>query len=153
MSRTAGRPFMRRVTCILAGLFIAAFFVGFTWRALLMYFSGDDVMNLYGYWSRPTADLVRANILFWTPYYRPFGGVIYRTLFALFGFNPRPLYILYYASFLLNLYLAYVVLKRISGSAETSALATLIWSVHANFAYLYYNAGSLYDFSCFLFFF
>jgi hypothetical protein len=91
--------------------------------------------------------------LFWTPYYRPFGGVIYRTLFALFGFNPRPLYILYYASFLLNLYLAYVVLKRISGSAETSALATLIWSVHANFAYLYYNAGSLYDVYCFLFFF
>jgi hypothetical protein len=153
MSRTAGRPFMRRVTGILAGLFIAAFFVAFTWRELLMYFSGDDVMNLYGYWSRPAADLVKANILFWTPYYRPFGGLIYRTLFGLFGFNPRPLYILYYASFLLNLYLAYVVLKRISGSAETGALATLIWSVHANFAYLYYNAGSLYDVYCFLFLF
>jgi hypothetical protein len=150
MSRTDGRPFLRR---IVAGLFIAAFFLAFTWRALVMYFSGDDVMNLYGYWSRPAADLVKANILFWTPYYRPFGGVIYRTLFAVCGFNPRPLYILYYASFLLNLYLAYVLLKRISGSAETSALATLIWSVHANFAYLYYNAGSLYDVYCFLFFF
>ena len=138
---------------ILTGLFIAAFFLAFTWRALLMYFSGDDVMNLYGYWSRPVADLVRANFLFWTPYYRPFGGVIYRTLFALFGFDPRPLYILYYASFLINLYLAYVVLKRISGSAETGALATLIWSVHANFSYLYYNAGSLYDVYCFLFYF
>ncbi|HTA69491.1 MAG TPA: hypothetical protein VK776_14470 [Bryobacteraceae bacterium] len=153
MSRTAGRPFKRRVTAILAGFFIATFFVAFTWRELLMYFSGDDVMNLYGYWSRPAADLVKANILFWTPYYRPFGGLIYRTLFALFGFNPHPLYILYYASFLLNLYLAYVVLKRISGSAETGALATLIWSVHANFAYLYYNAGSLYDVYCFLFLF
>lgn len=141
---------MRR---ILAGLFIGAYFMAFTWRALFMYFSGDDVMNLYGYWTRPVADLVRANILFWTPYYRPFGGLIYRTLFAVFGFNPHPLYILYYASFLLNLYLAYVVLKKIIGSAETGALATLIWSVHANFAYLYYNAGSLYDVYCFLFFF
>jgi hypothetical protein len=150
MSWTARRPFIWR---ILAGLFIATFFLAFTWRGLLMYFSGDDVMNLYGYCSRPVADLVRANILFWTPYYRPFGGVIYRALFSLFGFNPRPLYILYYASFLLNLYLAYVVLKRISGSGETAALGTLIWSVHGNFAYLYYNAGSLYDVYCFLFFF
>jgi hypothetical protein len=150
MSLTAGRPFIRR---ILTGLFIGAFFLAFTWRTLFMYFSGDDVMNLYGYWSRPAADLIKANILFWTPYYRPFGGLIYRTLFALFGFNPRPLYILYYASFLLNLYLAYVVLKRISRSAETGALATLIWSVHANFSYLYYNAGSLYDVYCFLFYF
>jgi hypothetical protein len=144
---------MQRSTGKLTGLFIGIFFLAFTWRGLFMYFSGDDVMNLYGYCSRPVADLVRANILFWTPYYRPFGGVIYRTLFSLFGFNPRPLYILYYASFLLNLYLAYVVLKRISGSGETAALGTLIWSVHGNFSYLYYNAGSLYDVYCFLFFF
>jgi len=141
---------MRR---ILTGLFIAAFFVAFTWRGMLVYFTGDDMMNLYGYWSRPVADLVRANILFWTAYYRPFGGVIYRSFFALFGFNPRPLYLLYYATFLVNLYLAYVVLKRVSGSAETGAFATLILSVHANFYYLYYNAGALYDVYCFLFFF
>jgi hypothetical protein len=141
---------MRR---ILTGLFIAAFFLAFTWRGIFGYFTGDDMMNLYGYWSRPVADLIQANILFWTHYYRPFGGVIYRTMFALFGFNPRPLYVLYYATFLLNLYLAYVVLKRASGSAETGALATLILSVHANFYYLYYNAGALYDVYCFLFFF
>jgi hypothetical protein len=141
---------MRR---IFTGLFIAAFFLAFTWRGMLVYFTGDDMMNLYIYWSRPVADLVRANILFWTPYYRPFGGAIYRTFFALFGFNPLPLYVLYYATFLLNLYLAYMVLKRISGSAETSALATLVLSVHGNFYYLYNNAGALYDVYCFLFFF
>ena len=141
---------MRR---IFTGLFIAAFFLAFTWRGMLVYFTGDDMMNLYGYWSRPVAELIKANILFWTPYYRPFGGVIYRTFFALFGFNPRPLYVLYYATFLLNLYLAYLVVKRISGSAEIGALATLILSVHGNFSYLYYNAGALYDVYCFLFFF
>ena len=27
-------------------LFIAAFFLAFTWRGMLMYFTGDDVMNL-----------------------------------------------------------------------------------------------------------
>src|SRR5579864_965453 len=141
---------MRR---FLTGLFIASFFLAFTWRGMLVYFTGDDMMNLYGYWTRPVADLIRANILFWTPYYRPFGGVIYRTFFALFGFNPLPLYVLYYASLLLNLYVAYLVLKRISGSAETGALATLLWSVHGNLSYLYNNAGSLYDVYCFLFYF
>ena len=45
-------------------------------------------MNLYGYWSKPVSSLVKANFFFWTPYYRPFGGVIYRTIFGLFGFNP-----------------------------------------------------------------
>ena len=140
---------MRR---ILSGSFIAAFFLAFTWRGMLVYFTGDDMMNLYGYWSRPVSDLIKANIFFWTPYYRPFGGLIYRTFFALFGFNPRPLYLFYYAGFLLNLYVAYLVVKRLSGSAETGALATLIWSVHGNLSYLYYNAGSMYEVYCFLFF-
>jgi hypothetical protein len=79
--------------------------------------------------------------------------VVYRAVYALFGFNPRPLYLFYYASLLLNLYVAYLVLKRLSGSAEIGALATLAWSVHGNLEYLYFNAGSLYDVYCFLFFF
>ncbi len=141
---------MRR---LVTGLFIAAFFLAFTWRGMRMYFTGDDMMNLYNYWTRPASQLLQANIFFWTPYYRPFGGLVYRTVFALFGFHPRPLYIIYYASLLLNLYVAYLVLKTISGSAETGALATLLWSVHGNLDYLYYNAGSMYDVYSFLFFF
>ena len=140
-------------TKVAAGLFIGAFFAAFTWRGLLVYFTGDDVMNLYMYWSRPVSDLIKANAFFWTPYYRPFGGIIYRALFALFGFNPRPLYLVYYASLLVNLYVAYLVLRRIGGSREIGALGTLIWSVHGELDYLYYNAGSMYDVYCFLFFF
>jgi hypothetical protein len=136
----------------LAGFFIAAFFLAFTWRGIFMYFTGDDVMNLYYYWSRPVWQLIRANIFFWSPYYRPFGGVIYRTFFAIFGFHPLPLYVFYFATFLLNFYLAYLVLKRIAGSAATAALATLVLSVHGRLNYLYYNTGSLYDVYCFLFF-
>lgn len=120
---------------------------------MLVYYTTDDVMNLWKYWTWPVSRLVTANIFFWTSYYRPFGGLIYRPLFALFGFNPRPLYLVYYAFLLLNLYVAYLVLKRISGSAEIGALATLLWSIHGNLDYLYYNAGSMYDVFCFLFFF
>ncbi len=137
----------------LTGLFIAAFFLAFTWRGMLVYFTGDDVMNLDYYWSRPVSQLIRANIFFWTTYYRPFGGLVYRAFFALLGFNPLPLYIFYYATFLLNLLLAYLVLKRLGRSPEIGALATLIASVHGHFDYLYNNAGSLYDVYCFTFFF
>jgi hypothetical protein len=142
---------MRRVTGMLTGLFIAVFFLAFTWRGMLMFFTGDDVMNLYGYWTRPLAELIKANVLFWTSYYRPFGGAIYRTFFAIFGFNPRPLYVFYFATLLLNLYVAFLLFKRLSGSGETAALASLIFAVHGNLDYLYYNAGSLYDVYSFLF--
>ena len=59
---------------VLGGAFIACFFLFFTWRGLLVYYTGDDLMNLYGYWSQPVSALVKANFFFWTPYYRPFGG-------------------------------------------------------------------------------
>ena len=138
---------------ILAGLFIGCFFLFFTWRGVLLYYTGDDLMNLYGYWSKPVGSLVKANFFFWTPYYRPFGGVIYRTIFGLFGFNPSPLYIVYFAAMLLNLWVAYLVFKRIGGSREIGAIATLLWAFHGKLDYLYYNAGSMYDVFCFLFYF
>jgi hypothetical protein len=138
---------------VLGGLFIAGLFLSFTWRGLLVYYTGDDMMNLYGYWSKPVSSLVKANIFFWTPYYRPFGGIIYRTLFAIFGFNPYPLYVLYFAAMLFNLWLAYMVFRRIGGSAELGAIAILLYCFHGKLDYLYYNAGSLYDVFCFLFYF
>lgn len=137
---------------VLAGLFIACFFLFFTWRGLLSYFTGDDMMNLYSYWSQPVISLVKANIFFWTPYYRPFGGVVYRTIFAIFGFNPFPLYIVYFAAMLANLWLAYLVLRRLGGSREIGTIATLLYAFHGKLDYLYYNAGSMYDVFCFLFF-
>jgi hypothetical protein len=143
----------RLLRAILAGLFIAGFFLFFTWRGVLGYFTGDDLMNLYGYLGKPVSALVKANFFFWTPYYRPFGGVVYRTLFGIFGFSPRPIYVVFFAAMLVNLLLAYLVLSRIGGSREIGAIAALLFSFHGKFAYLYYNAGSMYDAFCFLFYF
>jgi hypothetical protein len=141
------------VRSVLAGLFIAGLFLFFTWRGLLVYFTGDDMMNLYGYWSQPVSALVKGNLLFWTPYYRPFGGFIYRTFFAIFGFNPYPIYVLFFVAMLVNLWLAYMVFRRIGGSGELGAIATLLYCFHGKLDYLYYNAGSMYDVFCFLFYF
>jgi hypothetical protein len=142
----------------LGGVFVACFFLFFTWRGLLVYYTGDDLMNLYGYWTHPVSALIKANIFFWTPFYRPFGAVIYRPLFSIFGFNPYPEYVIYYAAMLANLWLAYRLFARLATSPETSApreigaIAVLVWAFHGKFDYLYYNGGSLYDVFCFLFF-
>ena len=137
---------------VLGGAFVACFFLFFTWRGLLVYYTGDDLMNLYGYWSHPVSALLKANIFFWTPYYRPFGGLIYRPLFAIFGFNPYPEYMIYFAAMLANLWLAYRIFTRLGGTREIGAIAVLVWAFHGKFDYLYYNGGSLYDVFCFLFF-
>jgi hypothetical protein len=142
-----------RLLSILAGLFIACFFLSFTWRGLLIYFTGDDLMNLYGYWIKPVSALVKGNVFFWTPYYRPFGGIIYRTSFAIFGFNPYPIYVVFFLAMLLNLWLAYMVFQRLGGSREIGVIATLMYCFHGKLDYLYYNAGSMYDAFCFLFYF
>jgi hypothetical protein len=146
-----GRGSMLRT--ILAGSFIACFFLFFTWRGLLVYYTGDDLMNLYGYLGKPVSALVKGNIFFWTPYYRPFGGIVYRSLYAIFGFNPYPIYVVFFAALLVNLLLAYLVLSKIGGSREIGAIATLLFAFHGKLDYLYYNAGSMYDAFCFLFYF
>lgn len=136
---------------VLGAAFVAAFFLFFTWRGMLVYFTGDDLMNLYNYWIQPVSQLVKENFFFWTPSTRPFGAVIYRPLFAIFGFNPYPEYVLYFAAMLANLWLCYRVFARLSGSREIGAIGTLLWAFHGKFGYLYYNGGSLYDVYCFLF--
>ena len=137
---------------VLGAVFVACFFLFFTWRGVLVYYTGDDLMNLYGYWTQPVSALVKGNLFFWTPYYRPFGGIIYRTLFAIVGFNPYPEYIIYYSAMLLNLWLAYRLFARLGASRELGAVAVLLWAFHGKFDYLYYNGGSMYDVFCFLFF-
>src|ERR1700674_2747309 len=81
-ARSGSEPKAGRLRPILAGAFIACYFLFFTWRGLLVYYTGDDMMNLYGYLTRPVSALVKGNIFFWTPFYRPFGGVVYRSVYA-----------------------------------------------------------------------
>ena len=52
-SSSTGRSGPRILQPILAGLFVAGLFLSLTWRGLLIYYTGDDMMNLYGYWSNP----------------------------------------------------------------------------------------------------
>ena len=61
-------------------------------------FTTDDVVNLAAYWNQSPAALVKAVVLYFSPSYRPLGGLFfYRPLFALAGFHPFPYRIVCFA--------------------------------------------------------
>jgi hypothetical protein len=132
-------------------LFIAAFFLFFAAEGLTTSFGPDDLMNLYRWWSRPSSDLLRASVLYWTDAHRPMGGAFYTGLFALFGFNPLPFRIASLALVLLNLWLAYVVARRLTGSRAAAAIATLVFCYHPYLFDIYLSTGMIYDVLCFTF--
>ena len=77
-------------------------FTWFTWRGMTAFYSGDDMMNMYGAWNLNPWRLGRALAMIWIPIYRPLGAVVYRIFYAVFGFHPLPLYIFCWLLLALN---------------------------------------------------
>ncbi len=134
-----------------AALLLAAWFLARTWRGLLVYFQGDDAMNLYQAWILAPWKIALANLTPFTAVYRPFGTAVYRSLYAIFGWHPLPFRILVYALMLLNIGLLYRLARMLTGSAEIGVLAALIGSYHPRLIDLYLNGGAIYDVLCYTF--
>jgi len=84
---------------------------------LSAYLTGDDLMNTYSYWTRPTIQLIKEGIIFYpAEVFRPLGALYYCPLFKLFGLNPRPYRIVGMALLLANLGLLYLFCLRLSRS-------------------------------------
>ncbi|HTM49452.1 MAG TPA: hypothetical protein VL285_12245 [Bryobacteraceae bacterium] len=143
------KPFLRAVFAALVILYLFAF----AGDGLRAYFTGDDLMNLYHYWSQPLGRILLESVVFFpADILRPLGALFYGPLFALFGLNPLPYRVVCMALLLINLGLLYVFCRRLSGSREAAALACLIGAYHANLGDLYYNSGTIYDLLCYTFF-
>ncbi len=124
-------------------------------EGLHAYFTGDDGMNLqalHHYWQKPYWQSVLDALAIATPAYRPVGGLFYRTLYPLFGFNPLPFRVACYVILAGNLLLAYFLLQRLSGSRRAALFALVLFSFHASMMDLYYNTGTVYDLLCFTFY-
>ena len=131
---------------------LAVIFVWFTWRGLIMFFSGDDMMNMHGAWMLNPWRLGRALFMIWIPVYRPLGAAVYRIFYAAFGFHPLPLYIFCWLLLALNAVLAYRFFRELAGPTATLAFTALsLTLVHGNFQDLYLSAGTIYDRLWFLF--
>lgn len=145
-------PEARRFWYVLTGAFVLAWYLFFTWRSIGLYFDPDDMMNLYLVWSKPLGQLLRANLFFWSDFYRPLGGLFYRTLFALAGFHPLPFRVVCLSVGALNIGLCFWFARLISGSERAAALAILLFAFHPRLLEVWYRTGVVYDLLCFTFF-
>jgi len=127
---------------IAATLVICATFA-FAADGLSAHFTPDDMMNLYGAWSTPTANLLQGD--------RPLGALVYRGLFAMFGLNPLPYRVFCFSLMLANTALLFVFCLGLTRKREVGVLACLIGAYHAHLADLYYSTGTAYDLFCYLF--
>jgi hypothetical protein len=139
---------------VLAATCVAAYLMGFAGQGLRADFSHDDLMNLHGAWRVPFSEQVRDMVLFFrpTPTYRPAGSIFYRLLFEGWYFNALPYRLACYGLLLLNLGMAYALVRRLAGSRLTAGIAVLLFAYHGGFAGLYCNTGLCYDLLCFFFY-
>ncbi len=130
---------------------LAAIFVCFTWRGLTMFFSGDDMMNMYRAWTTPAWRIWKAQVLPWMPLYRPLGTAVYRVFYTVFGFDALPLYIFCWLLLIGNFFLAWRFFRILAPSVFVALIALSLTLVHGLFQDLYLSAGTIYDRLCFLF--
>lgn len=129
---------------------LAAVFACFTWRGLTMFFSDDDVMNMYKAWITPAGDILKGLLLPWSPVLRPAGTAVYRIFYELFGFRPLPLYAFCWLLLIANVCVAWRFFRALA-SPFVAVTAIALTLVHGTFQDLYLSAGTIYDQLCFLF--
>ena len=144
-------PFRRFAGCLLL-VSVYIYYWHFIVPGLHMWFSGDDVMNLHYYWSRPLSRLLCANIVFFTDYYRPMGGLFYWITYTLAGFDAFPFRVLVFVILSINLWLMFLTVRRLTRSTELAMLAVFLGAYHAYLASIYYDTGMVYDVLAFLFY-
>ncbi len=136
---------------IAAGLLVIAYFVYCTQHVFQTWLLWDDIFNLHYYWSRPLTDLIEGNLLFFSDYYRPLGGIYSLGVFLLFGLNATAYHVATLAILLLNLLILYGITRVLSGSREIAFFAALLGAYHYHLRDLYYQGGMVYDALAFLF--
>src|SRR5262249_6111924 len=87
-----------------------------------------------------------------TPEFRPLGDLFYRVTYRLFGFNPLPFHVAIYAVLIANIYLTYLVVRRITGIAAAGCVAAGLPALPVNWTYLHLSVGYCFDVFCYSFF-
>jgi hypothetical protein len=116
-----------------------------------MFFSGDDMMNMYKAWMTLALKIWKAQVFPWMPVSRPLGTAVYRIFYTVFGFHPLPLYIFCWLLLIGNVFVGWRLFRVIAPSAFVAVLALSLTLVHGLFQDLYVSAGTIYDQLCFVF--
>ncbi len=134
------------------GAALWAWFVFVVRGGLASWFDGDDLMNIHMYWTKPWSALLKANLMFWSSYYRPAGGLFYLSIYDLWGFNPLPFRIGALALLSLDFTLLAVVVRQLTGSRWCGLIALLVLGIDPGFSAAYFDTGTIYDILAYAFF-
>jgi hypothetical protein len=142
----------RALACA-AGVALFAWFVFVTrGGGLSSWFDADDLMNIHMYWAKPWSALLKANLMFWSSYYRPAGGLFYLSIYDLFGFNPLPFRIGVLALLSVDFVLLAIVVWQLTGSRWCALVALLVVGINPGFSAAYFDTGTVYDILAYVFF-
>ena len=142
---------MRRAALAVFLSSFCLYFLRFTADGLNSFFSNDDLMNLHYYWMRSWPETIRDNLLFFIDAPRPMGGLYYKAIYAIWGFQPFPYRAGAFVLIALNLALLFLIVRLLANSTEAGALALLLTGLNETFVSLYYDTGMIYDVLAFFF--
>ena len=137
---------------ILGPTFCICYFLWLAGDGLNAFFTRDDALNLvhlHGYFRISLLEILQQALTVVTGAYRPIGGLFYRLLYSVFGFDPFPFRVAAFTLMGANLLLAYNLVRTLAGSREAALIATFLLSYNVSFVGLYYNTGTIYDILCF----
>ena len=147
-----GTQAIRRAIAIAAGLSLYAWFVFLVRPGLASWFNVDDLMNLHYYWITPWSALLKANLAFWSTFFRPASGLFYRSIYALWGFHPLPFRIAVLVLLSVNFALLAAVVWQLTGSRWSALVALLLVGINPSFSAAYFDTGTINDILAYAFF-
>ena len=136
-----------------AAALIALYVTWFAFRWVGAGFTPDDLMNCHRALIQPLGRLLLDHLTFFlpSPDFRPAGSLFYRAVYRTFGFDPLPFHLALQGLQLLNAYLTYLLVKRLTGNTQAAWIATALHAWHGNWAGLWQNTGLVYDVLCYAF--
>src|ERR1039457_7191551 len=140
----------RKPLCAL--LFVGYFFL-VSWDTLKAQFSGDEMMNIWGYWSPSPWRLLESQFMIWRGYFRPVGGLFFLPLYQVFGLNPVGNHAGLLVLLPVGAYLMYRLSRALGSGGVASAMVALVACYHGGLSNLYYNSVFVFDVLCGIFFF
>jgi hypothetical protein len=132
---------------------LIAYFLHFALPALRGGFRADEMMNLGIYWYAGTLRSLRANVVFWTTFYRPGGALYYLPLYHFFALDPLPYRIVQISVLAASIPVAYYLSRCLTSSRSVAFLAVLTLCYHPQLASLLFIGAFIYDVLCGFFYF
>ena len=151
--RPLDKASLARVLTYATGIALYAWFVYLIRGGLACWFDEDDLMNMHIYWAPPWSTVLKANLAFWSSFYRPGGGLFYRPIYDLWGFHPLPFRIAVLVLLSVNFALLAIVVWQLTGSRWGALIALFLVGINPSFGAVYFDTGTIYDILAYTFFF